>query len=293
MSWARTLSLAVNNNTNAAFQAWGSAVRDAFANSGWLQANGVGTQIDWTTVATPGGVNQSVGYEIWQMNDALQNTTPVYVKLEYGSGYAGAAPSLFLTVGSGANASGNVTGNLVPRSQLGIGSYGATVITCYFSGSAARITIALWVGTNASTIIPIILGIERTCNETGAYTADGIVIFAGASGGHYQLAWTPTTGNTTPWETSWGFLTPGAVANSGLQMGVSGTYLATYPCFFSIGTMVPSCMFLAQFGEFTPGQYAVVPAFGTNTTYMPIGNNAVYASSPRGGNRQGLLMRYE
>ena len=285
---------APNNTTNAQFQAWGSTISNAISNSGWLIATGVGTQINWATVAAPGASNTPRGYEIWKMNDSLQGTAPIYLKIEYGSGGASAGPGLWVTLGNGANATGNITGNTSQRFFFFSTATSATAYPSYFSGANNRFGMSLFWGAAAATALQF--GVERTLDANGTPTADGAFIFAGFGTTHNQVSWTPTAGNTTAYETSWGFLTPDVTINTGRVGGVSGTQLAAYPCFFTVGGPLypPSTLFLCYFNEeFGAGSPAILPFGNTTMTYMPLGNTVSSSASVRGGGRTCLMMRWD
>jgi hypothetical protein len=284
---------APNNTTNAQFQAWGSTISNAISNSGWLIATGVGTQINWATVAAPGASNTAQGYEIWKMNDSLQGTAPIYLKIEYGSGGASAGPGLWVTLGNGANATGNITGNTSQRYAFYSTATSATTYPSNFSGANNRFAMNLFTGSPNN--IGLIFGVERTLDANGTPTATGLLIFGGFGSTHNQVTWTPTTGNTTVWETSWGFLTPDVTFNTGLTMGVVGQQIAAYPCFFNYGPFFPpGSLFLCYFnGEFSTSGVLTMPFGNTTITYAPLGNTTLYAACARGGNKTCVMMRWD
>jgi hypothetical protein len=73
----------------------------------WPKTSDTG-QIDWTTVTAQNTNADDIrGYEIRKSNDGLKD---IYVKIEYGSGYAWYSWMLRFTVGSGSNGSGTITG---------------------------------------------------------------------------------------------------------------------------------------------------------------------------------------
>lgn len=95
--------------TNVQFQAWVTEVVTAlFTALGVTQTSDTG-QINPATVAAPSAANASQGYVIGRFNDTLQATSPIFFKLEFGSGSAAADPQMYLTVGSGSNGSGTIT----------------------------------------------------------------------------------------------------------------------------------------------------------------------------------------
>jgi hypothetical protein len=292
MSYTLLTTAAPNNSTNALFEAWGQRISNTLANCGWVQATGVGTQINWATAPTPNATNQSIGYEIWQMNDSLQNTTPIYLKIEYGSGGGAAQPGLWVTLGAGANSSGNITGNTSTRVQASLTGSSATVYNCYFSGANNRFAMAMYGSSYA-----LIVGVERTLDANGTPTSTGATLMYGDQTTiHNQVSWTPAAGNTTAWETSWGFLTPDSTVNSGAPGGEpSATQLAYYPCFFTVGgPMAQGSLFPCYFnGDTVTGTAVTLPFGNTTMTFMPLGNTFFYSASVRGTYKTALMMRWD
>ena len=299
MSYALTYGVVPISDTNAHFQAWGKSISDALANSGWIKwadAN-VGAQINWATVPAPTTNNASAGYEIWSMGDSQQATTPIVLKIEYGSASSGAGtlPQIYTTVGSSANSSGGIPGNTIPQTLFTLSGTNTSPQTSYYSGSPSRFNMA-WSPSAAN--YSLVLGIERTLDTSGAYSTEGCMMIKADTAGtanRWQVAWTPSTGNVTAWETSWGILMPGAVANSSFRMGQPTRYIAAYPCFFSAGTLMNPCtMVMGYFvNDYTTGTLLPYPVYGANVTYVPLGNLSTYGASVRGGTRTCLMMRYD
>jgi hypothetical protein len=124
-------STAWSNTTDAEFRAWGSALSAAMQTCGLLQSTDTG-QINWATVARTAGNNSVAGYEIYKFTDTLQATSPVFIKIEYGTGNVHNnydSPALWITVGQGSNGTGTLTGTLTTRTQ----------IMCNASGQNARV----------------------------------------------------------------------------------------------------------------------------------------------------------
>ena len=298
MSYILSTTTLPRSSSNAEFQGWGKQISDAIANCGIIKQSdaNVGTQIDWATVAAPSATNQSRGYEIYAFDDAMQATTPVYFKIEYGSGSASATPSLWLTTGNGANASGNITGNTSSRGQF-TGTSGAANVTSYYSGANNRFCMLFASG--GAVVSHIHVGMERTLNSNGNVTADGLAIIGGYSTSWRQVLWMPVTGNVTPWEQTASAIMPGTVAGSGAPMAMpGGEHLAVYPLFFNKGAVwfPPQTMFLLMFnGNFTNGTKQEIPIYGANVDYIVNynGNTSFYVTACRGGNKVTAMMRWD
>ena len=99
----------IRQDNDVNFRAWGSDLSAAFAEVGLVKTADTG-QIDWVTVLRPAS-GVSAGYEIWRYTDSS-----VFMKIEYGTGSGGpGVPGLWLTVGTGSNGSGTLTGAVSNR----------------------------------------------------------------------------------------------------------------------------------------------------------------------------------
>ncbi len=118
--------------TNADFQAWVSEViTNLVTTCGLTQTTDTG-QINTSSVTIPTAVDTSAGYVILTFNDTLQTATPtspnitasVYIKLEFGTGqststpYTGYNPAMWITVGTGSNGTGTLTGVVGTRMSI-------------------------------------------------------------------------------------------------------------------------------------------------------------------------------
>ena len=123
MGTYNSISLAPNNTTNAGFRSMGSTINSILSGIGLTQTSDTG-QINWTTVNAPTGTNQIMGYEIWRFNDTLQSTAPIFMKFEYGSaGSNYQQPQIYLSLGTGSDGAGNITGIYVTSTQINYNNY--------------------------------------------------------------------------------------------------------------------------------------------------------------------------
>lgn len=219
-----------NSGSNAQFRAWGTYVRDAIMNCGFTM---VGTgNIDWTTVAAPTLTNTPSGFEVYQFNDTLQATNPVFFRIGYGSAGGANRPSLWLQVGRGHNGTGTITANggaltanvqVTRNSDDTSGNSFWSYIAGRSDGAFGYLCLALWTNkTNTSisggfpaapkdTTTPMgtLLSIERTKDANGNDTSDGVLLLyhAGAST-TYNQQYVGNTANSNV-SSSIGVLTPG------------------------------------------------------------------------------------
>lgn len=158
--------------SNASFTSWGKNASDAL--KALLTQTSDSGQINWGTVGNPSAANQSMGYEIYRFSDALQSTMPCYIKFEYGSGQAAASPTIWITVGTGSDGAGNLTGQVGTRFQLYGDNSNGTTYTHVFSGDVNRVCGCFFFGQNGQNMF---FAVERTHDGSGGDTSEGIMFF--------------------------------------------------------------------------------------------------------------------
>lgn len=187
MATTTTSTIPCNYTTDAGFRTIGSAIGSALTTVGLVQTADTG-QINWTTVTKPTVALVSVGYEIFRFNDSLQSTSPLYIKLEYGTGtYSTSYMTMWLTIGTGTDGAGTLTGNVSTRFYMSGANPDTSARTSYFSGGTNRICATLWpLANSAQSTQWFCFGVERTHDATGADTGTGAHIFVSSPSG---LAW--------------------------------------------------------------------------------------------------------
>lgn len=169
-------SFAFQHTTDAEFRAWASMIHDTLTLSGaWVNTADTG-QVDLTTATRPTVANTKYGYKIYRMNDTLQATAPCFMRLDFGAGGVASYPGVWITIGTGSNGSGTITGITFNGGggNATIQSTGdSTARNSYGSASNNRVSIAINAVSNASYIG---FTIERTKDSSGADTATGLII---------------------------------------------------------------------------------------------------------------------
>lgn len=273
------------NASDAQFRAYGSLF------SGKLSAIGLSVtadtgQINWTTVLAPVGTQASQGYEIWKFTDALQATVPVIFKIEYGSGSAINNPSFWITVGSGSNGTGTITGITSARQQITF-SATATPVTFVGSGDTNRLSFAV-IGSGPS--LTGMFSMERSVDTSGTVTNEAVLLaFFGASA-PLQRAWNCVTGPYTAFETTFG-----AMSGASSPNGSTGTQVAIYPVLFNKGVFMPYgynlfCYVDATIGAGVALTFAV---YGVNHTYYPIGATFIGSTLQRSPGSASIMIRFD
>lgn len=125
-------SFAVDHQTDAGFRAWGADFNAKLTAIGLTQTSDTG-QINWASVTRP-GTSTNAGYEIWRFNDAAHSTAPIFIRLDYGTGGSAARPRVQLTIGTGSNGSGTITGAVQSAVTVSATTGSATggTVTSYF-----------------------------------------------------------------------------------------------------------------------------------------------------------------
>jgi hypothetical protein len=156
-----TLSVSSDSQQNGTLS---TAVQAIFTNllaGGWVQTADTGQT---TTVVVNGS-----GYQVWRMNDALQSTSPVYIKVSWGT----SGVLLFLTVGTGSNGTGTITGLWYYSGQITTTQL-ATVMKSYYSSGVSRFSWALFTASTAS----MYFSLERTKDANGNDTSEGCILLS-------------------------------------------------------------------------------------------------------------------
>jgi hypothetical protein len=299
---AATVQIAALNTTNTTFAAWAQNISSHFTSAGWVKSGDTG-QINWATFTgvPPATAKLKIGYEIWHMNDAFQATSPVYLRIDYGSGSVNTAPGIWIQLGSGEanNGVGQLTGPLSSphmggSNLLNIGSAAAQANTenCYFSGNSNYINTWMWTnkdgGASQSTMIGFSL--ERTKDSDGNDTGQGVLFTAHGASVFYQTVWDCFIGQAFNHELGLGTLMPATLG------GVNGSNTSVYPVFHALGNsfLNPGLNILTYFNtDIANNTTTNVSIYGANHTYIATSSQAIPQNTMRPGAGVGLLLRYE
>lgn len=174
----RNLPAYFSGNTD--FQTWVQGLEAQFSACNLTQTADTG-QINSATVTLP-AANASAGYHIYRFNDSQQTARPMYLKLEFGVSNTTDKPNLWLTMGSGSDGAGNLTGSVTSRKSLNTTTSKSAGITLpsYCSGDGSRISLV----TNydsASANFGLAFVIDRTRDANNNTTSDMVTVYQGAT----------------------------------------------------------------------------------------------------------------
>ncbi len=283
----------LDHSSDAAFRTWGNELMTMLITTlGLTQTTDTGQLAFPMTATTRPATNTAAGYYILKFNDVLQSTLGIFIKVELGTGTVTGGPALWITVGTGSNGSGTLTG-LSTRLSCCLGSAPLSTVTNYTSRACYNATQGvLWIdwkqsGTvaNESTFSFMIC---RSVDNTGAPTANAIGFqgagtAAGTISSNSGLAWTWFNAATTTWlgpATSGGQLWLQWVfaPYSGLSAGFAtlvGTAGQVYPCFQYAPTAsapalgVTNALAMGLFSEISLGSTVSLTILGsTALTYI-------------------------
>lgn len=173
-------TLQMTNSTDALWRAWVQFIEDTIVTTGGMVNTTDTGQMTIATSAHPVAINTIVGYRIYRMADALQATAPIYMKAEYGSGGAANTPRMTLTIGTGTNGAGTITGALVSSAQITASGNGTNACHCFASAATGRVHLLMFV--RAAAVDLMVMSLERTKDSAGADTADGVLFAYGNQG---------------------------------------------------------------------------------------------------------------
>lgn len=166
----------IYHSTDAEFRAWAAEISAALSDVGMIKTSDTG-QIDFSTAIRP-VVSAAAGYEIWRFNDSLQSTAPIFIKIEYGSNNT-TTPKIWITVGTGSDGAGVITGATVARAELfyysgfSPGSYPSYVCAADgFLGVAIKIGASGTYGTGLGFFC-----IARSHDYSGSPTSRGFSVY--------------------------------------------------------------------------------------------------------------------
>jgi hypothetical protein len=280
--------------TDALMRAFAQWIDALIIAGGWTYSGDSG-QADLTALVaqTHSATFQSAGYKIYAMGDAIQATKPVVMKVEYGrQTYNGgtAGPALAITLGTGTNGSGTITGTLLNRFSIFMNNADGVGYTCQGSAGAARLVFALFV--NSTT--PLYFGIERRKNSDLSDADTGIAVMCGEMnpnvGANHTSRCIPFSGTVPPSESGYQTLlttSNPSTFNNSVGFGLIYPMMGITPDPPGLNAVI------RQSSDFTNYLTASVDINGTSHTFVDCGAaiNSLRANRTDWGNR--LMIRYE
>ena len=299
IAWSSPL----DNSSNTGFRAWGSELSNNFSAVGLVNHTADTGQINWATANVPASSGVYAGYEIWKFNDSLQSTSPIYMKVEYGTyGYSATSPSLRISVSNGWANNGNLLTSTVNTAPYMLSSSAPPSSTTqsyisYMTYNNGFFGLS-WKSNYYSASTGNWFLICRTSDQTTqAYTAIGAAIYS-AKYDYYSsyntpiyswMTYSPSASNAV-FSTiqSWsGCLVPGAPPSTSTPYNISNK---TFPhwiaaptalsqligmCAVNANEMPAGTTFTTTLFGSTPRTYLVLPKIGSSG-FSEASSNANY-----------------
>lgn len=278
------------NTNDSDFRSWIDFIGANLELGGVIKTTDTG-QINRATVLKPAAASTSQGYEIRRFSDTLQATKPVFMKIEYGSTSAATVPGLWITLGTGSDGAGNITGTFLARTQILTGAgAGSASVPARISVDTGRFNFGFNYLTNAGSAAVMLVSIERTKNAALADEGTGLLTAFPTSnavaGFTYRVL--PFTGTAPTPE-----LTGGAV-HPGTDTTLAGADVGIYPpnpTYFGYRVYPGLNFFCYRTSEILADSVVTIDVDGTNHDY--VATNQRHNISERTVNSPGMLMRYE
>ena len=181
-------STPVDHTSDAGFRTWVQEIITMLVTTlGVTQTADTG-QINTSTVTRP-AINTMAGYVILRFNDAAQATSPIFIKLQFGTGAVATSPQMDIQLGTGSSGAGVLTGTTTTVGSLCANNNSPTNpgVTAYLSRACYNTTAGvLWLTwkLNGSNPTNMCLGgfmISRSNDATGAVTTDAVACYTNSS----------------------------------------------------------------------------------------------------------------
>lgn len=300
--FSNSTNLIYDVSTTVRAQAFVQFMQDALSAAGWAQTADTGQLVVASMSSGFTTANTKSGYQIWAMNDSLQATKPIVVRFDFGTGPGTNTPGLWITIGSGSNGSGTITGiayNGGANSNATVRGFSSSNTSSptnsYASGDGGAIRALLFASTSW-----FIFSLTRMVDATGAYTGDGVC-----------MCWCENTGGTGALSRSVAIPYPGMGSAPTPENGVSallantsssgyggdvGVGVAVY--FLGKALQPPGDVVVVNSGDYAAQAQFSMSVYGSSRTYqlsetgsilyMPVGNGS---SQLRNNTRIGI--RYD
>lgn len=238
-------------------------------NAGLVQTGDTG-QTSGASFPAGSGTNTSAGYQIWRFADSLQATKPVYFKIEWGTGASSNSLGLWVTIGTGSNGTGTITGIIFARQAIAtVGAGAAGPYRCVGSASTNRLSM-IYGMSYATQNSCILFGFERSKDASGNDTGDGVMwVSTAASGSAWVSQYVPFVGTARAAQVNLDVPVPGGTTS--LAYGNVVGFVPILP-FGVSGAVNPGLNFLLYQNTDTPfNDVLSVTFFGASHVYFKLG----------------------
>lgn len=258
----------ISHTSDAEFRAWAQAVSDILDDAGLTVAGDTG-QINLVTATRP-GTNTAAGYQIRYLNDSLHGSKPCYIKIEFGTHSSNAAyPGLWITVASGTNGAGTVSGTtyFARQQMLSAAATVAGSYPLYACTTSGYFMMALFRRFQSGATSSMFFLLARTTDTAGVPTTTGFHFYSSSSLSLNRNTYVSSSIN----DVSRFCMIPGA--NTSTAVG-GDVQLFRH---FGMQPAVICCPFLLTYMDAEIGSestFSVTPMGVTSRTYLTLGGAA-------------------
>lgn len=275
-------ALIPSGNNTSHLRGWAQWVEDLLVTTGgWTVTSDTG-QTAISSLTAPSTALTTAGYRVYSMSDGGQ---AMKMKVEFGTGTSATYPCIWVTIGSGSDGAGTLTGVIFNRTYIQA-SAGTTTNQGPAYGSAAtnRACFCLWA---TATTYSMWFLVERTRDANGNGDATGIIVAWGSNQTHYSQ-YCPFSGPIV------------GTPESGLHVLLSTNDPSSVNGNFGIAIPFPmygfaqrpgiSCA-VANSNDVSALSQVTISVYGTNRTYQQVSGPSYLAvgGNNRPLNKLGLL----
>lgn len=268
----RSSSIAPSNASNALYSAWVNEIYNSLIAFGWVQTSDTGQSTFGGTLTAPVGINTYPDVGIFRMDDSLQSTAAVFMRLDFGEAATADNCGLKITVGiGGTNGAGTLTGTVMPQQTI-VAFNGPTasavVKPCYTSGTSSSFAMNFW-NSGLTNTPSIVLYVERDRDTNGNETDDGVNIvgntqYANTGANLYFSFFLETGGGVGAVETKlMALMSPQSTQSAGGLVGVAPVRCALGP----LRNPMLTCLMYAR-TDFTDQTQNPVTIYGASHNYL-------------------------
>jgi len=240
----------------------------------------------WVQTADTGQVNlasilaNTAYYEIWTPGDALQATSPFFLRIDYRGEITHSWAYPTFTIGTSTNGAGTIYGGATSTpcplaAQIGTVATTGALYDCWYFGDTSSVTLLLW--RNGQVAQTLLLSVERSRNASGAYTGDYFTQTSFVGG--YYWSWNTAALGFIQQSVFSSALAYGAAPQTclipaipiwGPSSGFFANNLAISPAYPFIGKIDYPALNLAFafVGDVTEGGVAKMNLYGVDHTYL-------------------------
>lgn len=206
-------------------------------------------------------------YEVWRMNDSLQGTMPVFLKIQIGDNN-NSGPAFYISVGAATNGAGTLTGGNVTGAnilQAGQTTNSTSTTPTYMSGDTNRLCGVFWPG--LATAPGGFFSIERSHDSTGVDTGSYVIVSTMGAGNSTWVYANQSFNTLTQTITE---ARPPCITKTGALTGAFANTTILCPVFPVIGAVGNPCinMLIGKAADWTDQTQFQLTLYGSQHTYQ-------------------------